>query len=246
MAAGMEKSPVAATIFLLYGLLLKRPLECLNWHTFTHIAAFSASSPDQVRGGALWAAWTVMCPARGTDVCRVGHQTPSECIVLSGSWSRHGRRKKVGKEAEWNKDIEESDKEHMWMRVVELLNQKLEEAIVCIHWNWWRQSLHHVGIEFSSFSDGFVLFPGPFPIFASNATSAFCGGGMCIARLGLVMEAGGRIDNIDAMWWPLIFPMTMKIHSQLLDKAPSPWTWPCHTCVLFTLMQVSNSSAPEE
>lgn len=60
----MEKSPVAATIFSPYGSLLKSPSECLNWHIFAHIAAFSARSPDQVRGGALWAARTVLCPAR--------------------------------------------------------------------------------------------------------------------------------------------------------------------------------------
>ena len=42
--------------------------------------------------------------------------------------------------------------------------------------------------KLSSFSDGFALFPGPFPIFSSCATSVFHGGGMCITRLGLIME----------------------------------------------------------
>lgn len=83
----MEKSPVAATIFSPYGLLLKRPLECLNWHVFAHIAAFSASSPDQVRAGALWAARTVLCPARKAAMSAESDTKPlasALCLVNCG------------------------------------------------------------------------------------------------------------------------------------------------------------------
>ena len=57
-----------------------------------------------------------------------------------------------------------------------------------------------VSTKFWSFSNEFAFFTGPFPIFSSCATSAFHGGGMCITRLGLMMEGTSMYMGCSHTW----------------------------------------------